>query len=72
MWSVFPNPVMSELHFTIVEELPKSVEIFDAIGNYFEKPIINGKVFVSDLSPGQYFIRILIDGKVQQDKFIKQ
>jgi hypothetical protein len=72
MWSVFPNPVMNELHFTIVEELPKSVEIFDAIGNYFEKPIINGKVFVSDLSPGQYFIRILIDGKVQQDKFIKQ
>ena len=71
MWSVFPNPVMNELHFTIVEELPKSVEIFDAIGNYFEKPIINGKVFVSDLSPGQYFIRILIDGKVQQDKFIK-
>ena len=72
IWSVYPNPVMNELHFTIVEELPKSVEIFDVSGNYFEKPIVNGKVFVSDLSAGQYFIRILIDGKVQQDKFIKQ
>ena len=72
MWSVYPNPVMNELHFTIVEELPKTVEIFDAQGNYLEKPIINGKVYVSDLTPGQYFIRILIDGKVQQDKFIKQ
>jgi hypothetical protein len=72
MWSVYPNPVMNELHFTIVEELPKTVDIFDIAGNYFEKPIINGKVYVSDLTPGQYFIRILIDGKVQQDKFIKQ
>lgn len=72
MWSVYPNPVMNELHFTIVEELPKTVEIFDVSGNYFEKPIINGKVYVSDLPPGQYFIKILIDGRVQQDKFIKQ
>lgn len=72
MWSVYPNPVMNELHFTIVEELPKTVEIFDISGNYFEKPIINGKVYVSDLPAGQYFIKILIDGKVQQDKFIKQ
>jgi hypothetical protein len=72
MWSVYPNPVMNELHFTIVEELPKTVDIFDIAGNYFEKPIINGKVYVSDLTPGQYFIRILIEGKVQQDKFIKQ
>jgi hypothetical protein len=63
---------MNELHFTIVEELPKTIEIFDITGNYFEKPIINGKVYVSDLPVGQYFIKILIDGKVQQDKFIKQ
>lgn len=72
MWSVYPNPVMNELHFTIIEELPKTVEIFDILGNYFEKPIINGKVYVSDLPSGQYFIKILIDGRVQQDKFIKQ
>lgn len=71
MWSVYPNPVMNELHFTIIEELPNTVEIFDASGNYFEKPIINGKVYVSDLPAGQYFIKILIDGKVQQEKFIK-
>jgi minor extracellular serine protease Vpr len=72
MWSVYPNPVMNELHFTIVEELPKTISIFDISGSYYEKPIINGKVYVSDLPAGQYFIRILIDGKVQQDKFIKQ
>ncbi len=71
-WSVYPNPVMKELHFTIVEELPKTVSIFDLAGNYIEKPIINGKVYVSDLAPGAYYIRILIDGKVQQEKFIKQ
>jgi minor extracellular serine protease Vpr len=72
MWSVYPNPVMKELHFTIVEELPKTVEIFDLQGSYIEKAIVNGKVYVSDLAPGTYYIRILIDGKVQQEKFIKQ
>jgi hypothetical protein len=71
MWSVYPNPVMKELHFTIVEELPKTVTIFVLSGNSYEKPIINGKVYVSDLSAGTYFMRIMIDGKVQQDKFIK-
>jgi subtilisin family serine protease len=71
-WTVYPNPVMNELHFTIVEELPKMAAIFDEFGNYFEKPIVNGKVFVSDIPKGQYFIRLIINGWVQQDKFIKR
>lgn len=71
-WSVFPNPVMNELHFTIVDELPKIAGIFDELGNYFEKPIVNGKVIVSDIPKGQYFIRLIINGRVQQDKFMKR
>lgn len=70
-WNVYPNPVSNELHFTIVEELPKIAEIIDIEGNVFEKKILDGKLRVSDLSPGTYFIRLIIQDKVQQERFIK-
>jgi subtilisin family serine protease len=70
-WNVYPNPVMNELHFTIVE-LPKTVDIIDMEGSIYEKNIYDGKVYVSDLPTGTYFIRLIIDGKVQQERFIKQ
>ena len=38
----------------------------------YEKNIIDGKLYVSDLPAGTYFIRLIIDGKVQQERFIKQ
>ena len=72
MWSVFPNPVANELHFTIVEELPKHAEIVNLNGQVIYKAITNGKLNVSDLSPGNYFIRLQIDGKIQQQQFTKQ
>jgi hypothetical protein len=28
-WSVYPNPVTSELYFTLVDELPEKVQIID-------------------------------------------
>ncbi|MFM1914719.1 MAG: hypothetical protein RLZZ531_388 [Bacteroidota bacterium] len=70
-WNVYPNPVMNELHFTIVE-LPKKAEIIDMKGTMYEKHIFDGKLYVSDLPAGTYFIRLIIDGKVQQERFIKQ
>lgn len=69
-WNVYPNPVSNELHFTIVEELPKIAEIIDIEGNVFEKRFLM-KLRVSDLSPGTYFIRLIIQDKVQQERFIK-
>lgn len=70
-WNVYPNPVSNELHFTIVEELPQTAEIFDMEGNVYEKRIQDGKLRVSDLAPGTYFIRLIIQDKVQQERFIK-
>ena len=72
MWSVFPNPVANELHFTIVEELPKQAEIINLNGQANLRAIINGKLNVSDLSPGNYFIRLQIKGKIEQQQFTKQ
>jgi len=72
MWSVFPNPVANELHFTIVEELPKQAEIVNLNGQVNLRAIINGKLNVSDLSPGNYYIRLKIKGKIEQLQFTKQ
>jgi len=72
MWSVFPNPVANELHFTIVEELPKQAEIVNLKGQANLRAIINGKLNVSDLSPGNYYIRLKIKGKIEQLQFTKQ
>jgi subtilisin family serine protease len=72
MWSVFPNPVANDLHFTIVEELPKQAEIVNLNGQANLRAIINGKLNVSDLSPGNYFIRLQINGKIEQLQFTKQ
>ena len=43
MWSVFPNPAVNELHFTIVDELPKQAEIFNLNGQVIYRAITNGK-----------------------------
>ena len=70
-WNVYPNPVINELHFTIVEDLPEIAEIIDIEGNVCEKTIQDGKLRVSDLAPGTYFIRLIIKDRVQQERFIK-
>jgi subtilisin family serine protease len=70
-WNVYPNPVSNELHFTLVDELPETAEIIDTEGNIFEKRIQDGKLRVSDLPTGTYFIRLIIQNKVQQERFIK-
>lgn len=69
-WSVYPNPVQQYLHFTIVE-LPEFAEIMSLDGKRYYSPIVNGKVAVQDLSAGSYYIRLHINGKIQQAQFIK-
>jgi minor extracellular serine protease Vpr len=71
-WSVYPNPVLNELHFTLVDELPSKVEIVDAIGRVTIKNVQGSKVSVSDLKPGTYWVRLEMKGHIEQQAFIKQ
>ena len=70
-WNVYPNPVIESLHFTLVDELPKECMIVDAQGKCMALPIQNEHVSVKHLKPGQYTLRLLIDGKAQSASFIK-
>jgi subtilisin family serine protease len=69
-WNVYPNPVQNYLHFTIVE-LPEFAEIISLDGKRFLCPILNGKVAVQELPLGSYYIRLHINGKIQQAPFVK-
>jgi subtilisin family serine protease len=71
-WSVYPNPVLNELHFTLVDELPSKVEIVDAFGRVTVKNFQGSKVSVSDLKPGNYWVRMEFKGHIEQQAFIKQ
>lgn len=70
-WNVYPNPVVESLHFTLVDELPKECMIVDAQGKCMALPIQDEHVSVKHLKPGQYTLRLLIDGKAQSASFIK-
>ncbi len=70
-WSIYPNPVLNELHFTLIDELPTHVQIIDAMGKITEKTVQNAKISVSDLKSGNYWIRAEINGRIEQQAFVK-
>jgi hypothetical protein len=60
------------LYFTLVDELPGKVEIVDMMGQSVIKSIQGSKVNVADLKPGTYYVRMEVNGKIEQQSFIKQ
>lgn len=71
-WSLYPNPVMNELHFTLIDELPKKVQVVDLMGKVLVKPVQASSISVSDLKAGTYWLRMEINGRIEQQAFIKQ
>jgi hypothetical protein len=70
-WMVFPNPAMNQLFFTLVDELPKSVQLIDIQGKVVVRSVENASIFVGDLNRGTYFIRLERKGRIQQTRFVK-
>ncbi len=70
-WSVYPNPVSKELHFTLLDELPNSCDLITENGTVIPKQINLGTVNVADLAPGKYWIRLRYNDRIEQDLFIK-
>jgi hypothetical protein len=70
-WSVYPNPVLKDLRFTLVDELPAKVQIVDQMGRVLTRPVQNASVNVSDLPAGTYWVRVEYNGRIQQQQFIK-
>lgn len=70
-WTVYPNPVQNDLFFTLVDELPLKVQVIDAMGKITVKAVQESRISVSDLKPGTYWVRMEINGRIEQQSFVK-
>lgn len=71
LWTVYPNPVMHQLHFTVVDELPSTIQIISTLGTVIAKKVNTASIDVSDLKAGSYWVRVELNGRIQQQQFIK-
>jgi len=70
LFEIYPNPTSSDLHF-IGESIPTEVEIVDLNGTIIKKEVLTNTLSIAELKAGVYFIRILKDGRIYQEKIIK-
>ncbi len=71
---VYPNPTKSVLNLSTLEDLDNAIyTVFDINGRRLLNAKLNSKTIdVSNLSSGQYILRIMSGSKVKNQKFIKQ
>lgn len=69
--AVYPNPASDEIRFST--DSSSEFEIITANGNTVKKGTsLDGKVTISELGQGNYFIRIIEGEKVSLGKFVKK
>jgi minor extracellular serine protease Vpr len=71
-WNIYPNPSSGKIYFTLITDLPEKAQICDLNGKIIEREIVQGGVDITDLNSGKYYLRLVIDGRVSQQSFIKQ
>jgi subtilisin family serine protease len=70
--TVFPNPTSSEISINGIEGIVEDVQIIDMNGKSIYASDQLTTINVSQLNSGTYFVRLVVDGKVQQVKFVKE
>ena len=69
---LFPNPTMDKLYLRSNKETIQSIEIVDLFGKTIDNIKIGGNTYeldVKHLNQGSYFLKIVLDGKVIQERF---
>lgn len=71
---VWPNPAREMLHIQLPEEMkPQQVQILDGTGRVVQNTEVStGTVQVSHLQPGHYVLRVITQGGVDNQMFLKQ
>ncbi|MEF9477512.1 T9SS type A sorting domain-containing protein [Chryseobacterium sp. 1B4] len=70
--AVYPNPVRDILHIQSKNEIIKA-EIYDAAGRIIRSTNVNGNsIPVSELSKGNYILKVFMKDKAIVQKFIKE
>ncbi|MCE3297172.1 MAG: hypothetical protein K0R65_2886 [Crocinitomicaceae bacterium] len=72
-FSLYPNPASETLHLKLEGGIKdQAVKIFDMTGKTLERISDNGQISISDLSKGAYLIQLEVNGKIYQEKFVKE
>jgi subtilisin family serine protease len=70
-WSIFPNPAVENLNIANLPSSVQEIEIIDLTGKVIRRKIENNSISIQSLESGSYWLRLLINGKIEQQKFIK-
>ncbi|MBM3453039.1 MAG: T9SS type A sorting domain-containing protein [Bacteroidetes bacterium] len=70
-WLIYPNPAKDNLNVINLPISIEEVEIIDQNGKVTYIKIKNNSISLQNLGSGSFWIRVLLNGKIQQQKFIK-
>ncbi|MDX2361269.1 MAG: S8 family peptidase [Crocinitomicaceae bacterium] len=70
-WQVFPNPTTSMINVSGIIGKVDDIRIVNMLGQSVVSVSHVESIDVSSLNAGTYFLRIVVDGKVEQVKFVK-
>jgi hypothetical protein len=72
--NVFPNPTNGEVNVSLPENASVNVSIFDAQGKLVAEQMNvtnNGKLNISNVTPGVYMVRLTAENAVQTFRVVK-
>lgn len=70
-WQVYPNPVDQILHLQNMDKAVEEMWVVDMQGRTVLSGPYSEHVDVRTLLSGSYFIRLIVEGKVEQQRFVK-
>jgi hypothetical protein len=71
-WVVAPNPASDVITVNGIEGNVEDVKVIDVLGGIVFESSELTPIDVTCLNTGTYFVRLIVNGKVQQQKFIKK
>ncbi len=69
-WTVFPNPTTDLINIKGFETTPPNIKIINMNGQICAEYSNTNQLDVNGLAPGTYIIKLIINEKVEQQKFI--
>jgi hypothetical protein len=70
-WSIYPNPAKENIYISNFPSSIQEVELIDLSGKVTRKKLENNSISLQNLQSGTFWLRVMVNGKIEQQKFIK-
>ncbi len=71
-WQVYPNPTTDQIVISGIQDQPEILEVIDLRGKSLIHQISGLSIDVSAIPAGVYLLKMVRNGKVEQQRFVKQ